>query len=158
MITETTGNLLEANAEALVNAVNTVGVMGKGIALQFKKAYPAMFEEYRAAAKAGALRLGSVQVWPTGQRTGPRYIINFPTKGHWKSSSTLEDIQTGLVDLVGEIRALGITSIAVPPLGCGNGGLAWADVRPLLVSAFEALPAVEVLVFTPEAAPVGPTG
>lgn len=153
MITETTGNLLAADAEALVNTVNTEGVMGKGIALQFKKAYPTMFDAYRKAAKGGEVRLGAVQVWPTGQLTGPKYIINFPTKGHWKSRSKVDDIQAGLDDLVTAVRELGIRSIAVPPLGCGNGGLAWSDVRPLIIDAFEAVPEVVVLLFTPGAAP-----
>jgi len=93
MIKETSGNLLRAEAEALVNTVNTEGVMGKGIALQFKKAYPAMYDDYRKAAKAGEIHLGHVQVWPTGQMTGPKYVINFPTKGHWKSRSRLKDIE-----------------------------------------------------------------
>ena len=104
MIKETSGNLLRADAEALVNTVNTEGVMGKGIALQFKKAYPAMYDAYRKAAKAGEIRLGHVQVWPTGQMTGPKYVINFPTKGHWKSRSKLKDIEAGLADLVEVIQ------------------------------------------------------
>ncbi len=153
MITETTGNLLRADAEALVNTVNTQGVMGKGIALQFKKAYPAMYEDYRAAAKAGQVRLGHVQVWPTGQMTGPKYVINFPTKGHWKSRSKIEDIEAGLIDLVEAIKKFGIQSIAVPPLGCGNGGLDWRDVEPRIVRAFEQVPEVDVLLFTPDGAP-----
>lgn len=153
MITETTGNLLAVDAEALVNTVNTEGVMGKGIALQFKKAYPAMYDAYRKAAKSGEIALGQVQVWPTGQLTGPRYIINFPTKGHWKSRSKLKDIESGLIDLVKTVAGLGITSIAVPPLGCGNGGLAWADVRPRIVDAFKVLPDVDVLLFPPGTPP-----
>lgn len=153
MITKTSGNLLRADAEALVNTVNTQGVMGKGIALQFKKAYPAMYEDYRAAAKAGEVRLGHVQVWPTGQMTGPKYVINFPTKGHWKSRSKIADIEAGLIDLIAAIRKLGIESIAVPPLGCGNGGLDWRDVEPRIVRAFEQVPEVDVLLFTPDGAP-----
>lgn len=153
MIKETTGNLLRAEAEALVNTVNTEGVMGKGIALQFKKAYPAMYEAYRKAAKSGDIRLGRVQVWPTGHMTGPKYVINFPTKGHWKSRSKLKDIEAGLTDLVDMIQKLGIRSIAVPPLGCGNGGLAWRDVEPRIVQAFEKIPEVDVLLFAPDGAP-----
>lgn len=153
MIKETTGNLLRADAEALVNTVNTEGVMGKGIALQFKKAYPAMYDDYRAAAKRGEVRLGRVHVWPTGHITGPRYVINFPTKGHWKSRSKISDIETGLVDLVEVLQRLEIKSIAVPPLGCGNGGLAWRDVRPRIIEAFAKVPDVEVLLFAPEGAP-----
>lgn len=153
MIAETTGNLLRADAEALVNTVNTQGVMGKGIALQFKKAYPAMYEDYRAAAKAGQVRLGHVQVWPTGQMTGPKYVINFPTKGHWKSRSKIGDIEAGLIDLIKAIKKFDIRSIAVPPLGCGNGGLDWRDVEPLIVRAFDQVPEVDVLLFTPAGAP-----
>jgi O-acetyl-ADP-ribose deacetylase (regulator of RNase III) len=153
MIKETSGNLLRADAEALVNTVNTEGVMGKGIALQFKKAYPAMYEHYRAAAKAGEIRLGHVQVWSTGQMTGPKYVINFPTKGHWKSRSKMADIEAGLVDLITVIRELGIESVAVPPLGCGNGGLDWSDVEPRIVAAFERVPDVDVLLFPPAGRP-----
>ena len=153
MMIETTGNLLQARAEALVNTVNTVGVMGKGIALQFKKAYPAMFNEYKRAAKEGELQLGRVQVWSTGQLTGPRYIINFPTKGHWRASSRLRDVESGLDDLVRVVRELGIKSIAIPPLGCGNGGLVWRDVEPKIRAAFDSQPHVEVLLFAPSGAP-----
>lgn len=154
MITDSHGNLLRAEAEALVNTVNTEGVMGKGIALQFKNAYPAMYESYRRMAKAGNVKLGSVQVWETGQLTGPRYVINFPTKGHWKSKSKLADIREGLTDLTRVVRERGITSIAVPPLGCGNGGLDWRDVEPVIRDAFAAIPNVEVLLFAPEGAPL----
>lgn len=153
MITEATGNLLQADAEALVNTVNTEGVMGKGIALQFKKAYPAMYEAYRRAAKAGEVRLGQMHVWPTGQMTGPKYVINFPTKGHWKSRSKIADIESGLADLVAVIERLGIESIAVPPLGCGNGALRWNDVEPRIVAAFAQVPETDVLLFAPDGAP-----
>jgi len=153
MIKHTSGNVLNAEAEALINTVNTEGVMGKGIALQFKKAYPAMYEAYRKAAKAGDIRLGHMHVWPTGQMTGPKYIINFPTKGHWKSRSKIDDIQAGLVDLIAVIRELRIKSIAVPPLGCGNGGLDWREVEPRIVTAFEQVPDVDALLFAPAGAP-----
>lgn len=153
MIKETAGNLLSADAEALINTVNTEGVMGKGIALQFKKAYPAMYDAYRKAAKAGKVRLGHMHVWPTGQMTGPKYIINFPTKGHWKSNSKLKDIESGLADLIAVIRRLGIESIAVPPLGCGNGGLDWVEVEPRIIAAFDEVPNVDVLLFPPAGAP-----
>ena len=107
MITEARGNLLEADVDALVNTVNTVGIMGKGIALQFKRAFPAMFKEYERAAKSRELALGRMHVWPTQQMTGPRYIINFPTKSHWKSRSRLTDIEMGLDALVATVRELG---------------------------------------------------
>lgn len=153
MIRESHGDLLRADAEALVNTVNTVGVMGKGIALQFKKAYPLMFDAYRKAAQSGDLDLGRVQVWDTGQMTGPRYIINFPTKRHWKSRSRLLDIESGLTDLIRVVRELEIKTIAVPPLGCGHGGLNWRDVEPRIRAAFAAAPDVDVLLFAPEGAP-----
>jgi O-acetyl-ADP-ribose deacetylase (regulator of RNase III) len=153
MITQTRGNLLEADVDALVNTVNTVGIMGKGIALQFKRAFPAMFKEYERAAKARELTLGQMHVWPTQQMTGPRFVINFPTKSHWKSRSKIADIDRGLDALVEAIRELGIRSIAVPPLGCGNGGLDWRQVEPLMVSKLSQLPDVDVVIYPPNGAP-----
>lgn len=153
MITRGSGNLLTADVDALVNTVNTVGIMGKGIALQFKRAYPEMFTAYARAAKAGDLTLGTLHVWPTGQLTGPRFVINFPTKGHWKSRSKLADIERGLDALVDDIRRLGITSIAVPPLGCGNGGLHWGDVEPLMLTKLSVLSEVHVVIYPPNGAP-----
>ena len=152
MIRESTGNLLMAPAQALVNAVNTVGVMGKGLALQFKKAYPAMFREYQAAAKAGELTPGRVQVWASDRLEGPRYVVNFPTKRDWRTPSKLEYVDTGLDDLARVIVELGITTIALPALGCGNGGLDWQVVRELIVKKLEGLD-VEVLLFAPADAP-----
>lgn len=153
MISESRGNLLEADVDALVNTVNTVGVMGKGIALQFKRAYPAMFTDYERASKAGDVRLGHMHVWPTGAMTGPRYVINFPTKAHWRAGSQLRDIEAGLRDLVRVVDELGITSLAVPPLGCGNGGLDWLAVEPRIRQAFDTVPDVDVVVFPPGGAP-----
>jgi O-acetyl-ADP-ribose deacetylase (regulator of RNase III) len=152
MITEARGNLLGADAEALVNAVNTEGVMGKGIAFQFKNAYPDMFEEYRAIANRGQVRLGTMHVWTTQTLEGPRYVINFPTKSHWKAKSRLEDIEKGLRDLVRVVKDLNIASIAVPPLGCGNGGLSWPDVETRIRAAFSAVPNVDVQLFVPQGA------
>lgn len=153
MITEARGNLLEADVDALVNTVNTVGVMGKGIALQFKRAFPEMFRAYTRAAKAGQIELGRMHVWSTGQVTGPRYVINFPTKGHWRSPSRLPDIERGLNDLVRVIRELEIVSLALPPLGCGNGGLDWSDVEPRIRTALATVPEVDVMVFPPGKTP-----
>jgi len=153
LITEAHGNLLEADADALVNTVNTVGIMGKGIALQFRRAYPEMFKDYARAAKSREVALGAMHVWPTGLMTSPRFIINFPTKGHWRSSSRIEDIDRGLDDLVRVIQEHSIRSIAIPPLGCGNGGLAWSDVEPLIRKKLQAIPDVDVLLFPPEGAP-----
>jgi O-acetyl-ADP-ribose deacetylase (regulator of RNase III) len=148
------GNLLLENAEALVNTVNCVGVMGKGIALQFKRAYPENFRQYEKACKAGEVQPGRMFIYPTGNLFNPKYIINFPTKRHWKGRSKIEDIQSGLVALVQQVQQLGITSIAIPPLGCGNGGLNWAIVKPLIESAFSQLPDVSVALYEPSGAPV----
>jgi O-acetyl-ADP-ribose deacetylase (regulator of RNase III) len=145
------GNLLAADVDALVNTVNSEGVMGKGLALQFKKAFPDNFAAYERACKAGEVAPGRMHV--VQRLASPRFIINFPTKKHWRHPSKLEYIRDGLRDLVAQVRALGIASIAIPPLGCGNGGLAWSDVRPLIVQAFEALPEVRVVVFEPADAP-----
>lgn len=153
MITEKRGNLLAADVDALVNTVNTVGVMGKGIALQFKRAFPEMFKDYARAAKRDELALGKMHVWATEQLSGPRYVINFPTKGHWRSASRLDDIATGLDALRRTIMELGIRSIALPPLGCGQGGLQWSDVEPLIREKLGGLEGVDVLVFPPAGAP-----
>jgi O-acetyl-ADP-ribose deacetylase (regulator of RNase III) len=158
MIKITKGNLLKAPAEALVNTVNIVGVMGKGVALQFRQAYPEMYRAYEKACDAKDVRLGQVQVFDLGGLAGgPRWIINFPTKGHWKARSRLKDIETGLADLTATVERLGIRSIALPPLGCGNGGLDWADVLPRIKQAFSSLPNVNVLVFPPTGAPEAAT-
>jgi len=149
MITFRQGNLLHADVEALVNTVNCVGVMGKGIALQFKQAYPDNFRAYARACKEGNVRLGKMFVYPTGRSTNPRFLINFPTKQHWKSRSRLEDIQAGLRDLVEVVQHHAIQSIAVPPLGCGNGGLNWHEVFPLIEAAFASLPDPLVFVYAP---------
>lgn len=155
MIREQHGDLLKARADALVNTVNTVGVMGKGVALQFKRAFPANYKAYRSAGDREELQLGRMFVWDAGALAGgtPRFVINFPTKGHWRSKSRLADIEAGLHDLVRVIRERDISSVAVPPLGCGNGGLAWVDVRPVIERAFAQVPDVTVLLFPPEGAP-----
>ena len=148
------GNLLEADADALVNTVNTVGVMGKGIALQFKRAFPENFREYKRACDHGGLDVGQVLTHTVpAALSGPKYLFNLPTKRHWRGDSRLEWVESGLAALVAEVRRLGVSSVAVPPLGCGNGGLAWADVRPLIETAFRAVPEVEVLLFEPGGAP-----
>lgn len=147
------GNLLEEKTEALVNTVNCVGVMGKGIALQFKQAFPETFKQYKKACDAGEVQPGQMFTVPTGNLFNPRYIINFPTKRHWKGKSRLEDIKTGLKALVEEVKRLEIQSIAIPPLGCGNGGLDWAVVKPLIIGAFADLPDVKVLIFEPGGTP-----
>lgn len=149
----TEGNILEADAQALVNTVNTVGVMGKGIALQFKKAFPEMFLAYEKLCKANSLQPGQMHVYDRGSMLNPRYIINFPTKRHWKGKSKIADIVAGLNALVEELQGRSITSVAVPPLGCGHGGLDWDEVRPLIEQAMDRVPEVEALVYEPKGAP-----
>jgi len=153
MVKFTSGDLLHANVEALVNTVNTVGVMGKGIALQFKQAFPANFAAYEKAAKREEIIPGKVHIFETGQFTNPRYILNFPTKRHWRGKARIEDIEVGLRDLIRIIREKQIQSIAIPPLGCGFGGLDWNEVRPLILSALEDVPEVEAWVYAPEGSP-----
>lgn len=152
MIEYRQGNLIKAEAEALVNTVNCVGIMGKGIALQFKQAFPENFKQYEKACKLEQVQIGRMFTVTTNNLFYPRYIINFPTKQHWKAKSRLEDIEKGLKALIDEINFLNIHSIAVPPLGCGNGGLNWDEVRPLIEKAFEAVPDVKLLLYTPESA------
>lgn len=148
------GDLLAAPVEAVVNTVNTRGVMGKGIALQVKQRWPQVDREYRAAYKRGELALGRMHVVELGGlAAGPRFVINFPTKDHWRSRSRLADIEAGLAELRTVIERLGITSVAVPPLGCGNGGLAWDDVKPRIEAELATLRDVDVLIFPPEGAP-----
>jgi len=149
----TRGDLLQQGVDAIVNTVNTVGVMGKGIALQFKQKWPENFKAYEKACKRGEVQLGKMFIYDAGGLLKPRYIINFPTKQHWRGKSQLEDIETGLEDLVLQVKNLGIRSIAVPPLGCGNGGLDWDDVRPRIEHAFAALPNVDARLFSPSGAP-----
>lgn len=143
------GNLLDADVEALVNTVNTVGVMGKGLALQFKRRFPSNFEMYAAACRRGEVQVGRMFVVETAGRAGPRFIINFPTKKHWRDPSRLEYVRAGLVALVSEVKTRGIRSIAIPPLGCGNGGLAWSEVQPLIDQALSELPGIRARVFEP---------
>jgi O-acetyl-ADP-ribose deacetylase (regulator of RNase III) len=147
------GNLLEAEADALVNTVNTEGVMGKGVALQFSKKFPEMLAAYKKACEAGEVRPGHMHIFERGEMFQPRYIINFPTKRHWRSPSRIEDIEAGLKALVKEIEKRGIRSIALPPLGCGNGGLDWNEVLPRIKAALDPLKNVRVLVFPPKGAP-----
>lgn len=149
MIRYTKGNLLEAPAEALVNTVNEVGVMGKGIALMFREAFPENNRVYEAACRAGEVHVGTMLVVRERDLTGERWIINFPTKKHWRHPSKMEWIQEGLKDLVRVIREKKIRSIAVPPLGCGNGGLQWPKVKKELEQAMSPLDDVDVLIYAP---------
>ena len=151
MIEYTRGNLLEADVEALINTVNTVGVMGKGIALMFKEAFPENFAAYEAACKGQEVVTGRMLVTERDALLGPRWIINFPTKRHWRARTRMEWIESGLEDLKRVIHEQGIRSIALPPLGCGNGGLDWDQVRPRIETALGELDNVLVLVFEPTA-------
>jgi O-acetyl-ADP-ribose deacetylase (regulator of RNase III)/uncharacterized protein YwgA len=144
------GNLLNAKTEALVNTVNTVGVMGKGIALQFKNRFPNNYKVYREACKNQTFKTGQVLTVQDGDLLNQQFIVNFPTKAHWKSPSKIEYIQTGLVALKNEIAKLKIKSIAIPPLGCGNGGLNWDIVKEIMIKELESLD-IEILIYEPNA-------
>ena len=153
MMQLTKGNILEANTEALVNTVNTKGVMGKGIALQFKKAFPDVFKAYKKACDAGEVQIGKVHVYERLTTQNYHYIINFPTKDDWKKPSKLEYIKKGLESLIKVVQQHKIRSIAIPALGCGQGGLQWNDVLPLIQSAFEQVLNIEVVLYPPQPAP-----
>lgn len=154
MIEFKTGDILRADAEALVNTVNCVGVMGRGIALQFKNSFPENFKAYEAACAREEVLPGRMFVFETRTLTNPKFIINFPTKRHWRGKSRMEDIDSGLKALAEEIRTRGIRSIAIPPLGSGLGGLNWAEVRPRIVAALRGLNDLQVIVYEPNNAPV----
>ena len=143
------GNLFDAPTEALVNTVNTVGVMGKGIALMFKDAFPANFDAYSQAVKRKEIKVGKMFVTENSSFEGPRWLINFPTKNHWRQPSKFEWIVDGLRDLRRVVEEKGIKSMALPPLGCGNGGLDWSLVKPEIERAFSTLDGVDVWVFEP---------
>ena len=140
------GNLLAENTEALVNPVNCVGIMGKGLALQFKNNYPDNFESYRIACTQGVVQPG--KIFAIQSKFG-KYIINFPTKNHWRDKTKIGDIAEGLEALVDYMVEQKIASISIPALGCGNGGLQWSTVKPLILHAFKSMPQVRVVVFEP---------
>jgi len=149
MINYKRGDILKEDAEALVNSVNCVGIMGRGIALQFKNAFPENFKSYASACKRNEIQPGRMFVFETGQLTNPRYIINFPTKRHWRGKSRIEDIDAGLVALAEEIRLRNIRSIAIPPLGSGLGGLDWSEVRPRIEAALREFSNLKVDIYEP---------
>lgn len=149
MIHYTQGNLLDADVEAIVNTVNTVGVMGKGIALMFKKRFPKNMLEYEKACKAKDVQTGKMFVTETGELIGAKWIVNFPTKQHWRANSKMEWVISGLEDLKRFIIENNVKSIALPPLGAGNGKLEWQDVKPKIESALSGLPDVEILIYEP---------
>lgn len=150
MITDTDGDLLDDRAEALVNGVNIGGVMGRSLAGRFKRRFPEMFREYERMARRGELQMGRVHVWATGEEA-PRFVVNLPTKRHWRSKARRADVEQGLADLARAVTEHGITSVAVPALGCGSGGLEWSEVRPLVEAAFAPFPHVEVRLYAPRA-------
>lgn len=153
MISKISGDILQDESDAIVNTVNCVGVMGRGIALQFKKAYPENFKQYAQACKAGAVVPGKMFVTETRSLTGPRYVINFPTKRHWRGKSRIEDIQSGLVDLKRVIESLKLNSIAIPPLGAGLGGLDWPEVLNTITKQLVTLEGVDVRIYEPTGTP-----
>jgi O-acetyl-ADP-ribose deacetylase (regulator of RNase III) len=147
-----TGDIFRTDADAIVNTVNCVGIMGRGIALQFKNAYPANFKAYKAACDAEQVQPGRMFVFETGKFV-PRFIINFPTKRHWKGKSRIEDIEVGLAALADEIKVRKIKSIAIPPLGAGLGGLDWDDILPRIKTALQDIPDVNLIIFEPKGPP-----
>ena len=153
MIEYKTGNILTEDAEAIINTVNCVGVMGRGIALQFKKAFPENFKAYAAACKRDEVHPGRMFVFDMGGLTNPRHIINFPTKRHWRGNSRIEDIESGLEALATEIRTRGIHSIAIPPLGSGLGGLDWPEVKQRIERALGSMDDIRIIIFEPRDAP-----
>ncbi|MCY3606228.1 MAG: macro domain-containing protein [Gammaproteobacteria bacterium] len=153
MIRYKTGDILGEDAEALVNTVNCVGVMGRGIALQFKKTFPENFRAYAEACKHGQVQPGRLFIFATGTLTNPRYIINFPTKRHWRGKSQVKDIEAGLIDLARLIPEHGIKSIAVPPLGSGLGGLEWSSVRKRIAAALSEIDGLDAVIFEPSEPP-----
>ncbi len=136
MITYVRTDIFESNAQVLVNTVNTVGVMGKGLAKEFKRLYPEMFEAYQHYCEKGQLTIGKLQIY----RTPNKWILNFPTKKSWRYPSKIEYIEAGLKKFVGNYEKLGIQSISFPMLGCGNGGLDWQEVKPLMERYLKNLP------------------
>jgi O-acetyl-ADP-ribose deacetylase (regulator of RNase III) len=155
MIVYTRGDILQADVEAIVNTVNCVGVMGRGIALQFKNEWPENFKAYKTACDSKRVMPGKMFVYETGQLANPKFIINFPTKRHWKGASRMEDIEAGLNALVAEIKSRNIQSIAIPPLGSGLGGLDWNDVRQKIETAVAPLIDIQIHVYEPNGAPAG---
>ena len=153
MIKFKTGNILKDKSEAIVNTVNCVGVMGKGLALQFKKTYPENFKKYKSACDKENIEPGKMFITEHSDILDKKWIINFPTKKHWKGKSKLSYIEEGLKDLVSKVQELGIKSVAIPPLGAGLGGLAWDDVRSLIIDAFSNISNVEVVVYEPKGSP-----
>ena len=143
------GDIFTQNNEAIVNPVNCVGAMGKGLALQFKEKFPDNFREYARACREGRVQPGRMLVYKTWSGERPRYVINFPTKRHWRDRSKLEDIQAGLEELARELHDRRIRSVAIPALGAGLGGLPWPRVRKIITQTLQDLEHVEITVLEP---------
>lgn len=153
MITYKSGDILKEDAEALINTVNCEGVMGRGIALQFKNAFPENFKAYAAACKRGEVQPGNMFVFQTGKMVNPQFIINFPTKRKWRNKSRMADIESGLKALVETLCQYGIRSVAIPPLGCGLGGLSWTSVKSHIEAALKSQENIQIVVYEPSGAP-----
>lgn len=153
MIKFKTGNILSDQSQAIVNTVNCVGVMGKGLALQYKKAFPDNFKQYKSACDKKEVILGKMFITRYEDILESKFIINFPTKNHWKGSSKIEYIEDGLKDLSNQIRNLGVTSVAVPPLGAGLGGLDWELVKSKIIETLSLIENIEVVVYEPKGSP-----
>ncbi len=145
MVTYVSGDIFKSPAQVLTNTVNCVGVMGKGVALEFKNRYPALFSDYKTRCDQGGVKPGEPYLWEDDRVQ----VLNFPTKRHWKENSRLQDIEDGLKYLAAHYDEMSIQSIAMPPLGCGNGGLNWSDVRPLIDRYLGSIPDLDVYVYEP---------
>jgi O-acetyl-ADP-ribose deacetylase (regulator of RNase III) len=154
MISYIAGDLFESRAQVLTNTVNCVGVMGKGLALEFKKRYPALFRDYAERCARGEMKIGEPWLWEGAEVQ----ILNFPTKRHWRAPSLIEDIDEGLKWLAARYGDVGISTIAMPALGCGNGGLPWNMVRPLMEARLGTLPDLEVFVYPVRSGGAASTG
>lgn len=153
MINYKSGNILQDQSDAIVNTVNCVGVMGKGLALQFKKAFPENFKQYKKACDHKEVKVGKMYITEYGDMLGKKYIINFPTKDHWKGNSKYEFIELGLDDLVTQIKNYNIHSIAIPPLGAGLGGLEWNTVKKLILDKLSLIEGLELNIYEPNGGP-----
>jgi len=146
LVTYVSGDIFKSPAQVLTNAVNCVGVMGKGIALEFKNRYPSLFHDYKKRCDNREVLPGQPYLWENEDVQ----ILNFPTKRHWRDHSLLQDIEEGLAYLAANYEKMGIQSLAMPALGCGNGGLRWDEVQPLIDKYLGAIPDLDVYVYQPQ--------
>jgi O-acetyl-ADP-ribose deacetylase (regulator of RNase III) len=137
------GNIFDSDCQALVNPVNCVGISGKGLALAFKNKYPQMFQAYRQTCLDGKLTVGQLHIWPDKEK----FIVNFPTKIHWRNPSQLQWIEMGLVALAEFVKENNIVSIALPKLGCGLGGLEFAEIKEKLINFSKQLENTKIIVY-----------